>query len=118
MVEPSARLGVGNRLPVQAGFEFGGQGGFPGLQVGERRGDRELVARLQSSWQVRGPLALRFLMAVGRSATGGGLVAEDRWLAGIRAGVGAETPIGPVSFEYGVASNGRRAAFVRVGRWF
>ena len=31
---------------------------------------------------------------------------------------GAATPIGPVSFEYGFASNGRRAAFVRVGRWF
>lgn len=26
--------------------------------------------------------------------------------------------LGPVAFEYGFASNGRRAAFIRVGQWF
>lgn len=117
-VEPGLRVGLGRRLPVQTAFQFGGPGGFPGLQVGERRGDREFVVQLQSSWQLRGPVALRLLMSAGRSATGGSLVASDRWLAGIRAGLGANTPIGPVNFEYGLASNGRRAAFIRVGRWF
>ncbi len=117
-LEPGVRLGVGRKLPVQVAFEFGGPGGFPGLQIGERRGDRELVAQLQGSWQLQGPLALRLLVAAGRSATGGSLFDSGGWLAGIRAGAGATTPIGPINFEYGVASNGSRAAFIRVGRWF
>ncbi len=117
-LEPGARLGMGDRLPVQTTFEFGGVDGFPGLQVGERRGDREVTLQLQSAWQLRGPLALRMLVGAGRVATGGGLFDRANWLAGVRLGAGAETPIGPIALEYGFASNGRRAAFIRVGRWF
>ena len=103
---------------MQTAFELGGADGFPGLQVGERRGDREALLELQSAWLVRGPVALRMLLAAGRSATGGGLFDRAGWLAGARVGVGAETPVGPVAFEYGFASSGQRAAFIRVGRWF
>jgi NTE family protein len=117
-VEPAIRLGVGRRLPVQTEFELGGEDGFPGLTVGERRGDRELVVQVQSAWQVKGPIALRWLVAAGRADSGGGLFDDDRWLAGVRFGLGAATPIGPVHFEYGFASNGEKAAFIRVGRWF
>jgi predicted acylesterase/phospholipase RssA len=115
---PEVRLGVGRRLPIQMAFELGGDEGFPGLHVGERRGDREVFARIQGAWQFRGPVALRMLVAAGRSANGGPLFERENWLAGIRLGMGAATPIGPVAFEYGFASNGRRAAFIRVGRWF
>lgn len=115
---PEVRVGVGRRLPIQSAFELGGEEGFPGLQVGERRGDREVFTRIQGTWQVRGPVALRMQLAAGRSASGGRLFAKSDWLGGIRMGVGATTPIGPVNFEYGFASNGRRAAFIRVGRWF
>jgi NTE family protein len=115
---PRARLGAGTDLPVQTAFELGGTDGFPGLQVGERRGDREALLELQSAWLVRGPVALRMLLAAGRSATGGGLFDRGGWLAGVRIGAGAETPVGPVAFEYGFASSGQRAAFIRVGRWF
>ncbi len=117
-LEPAARLGMGERLPVQTTFEFGGVDGFPGLQVGERRGDREVTFQLQSAWQLRGPIALQMLLSAGRVATGGGLFDRENWLAGIRMGAGAETPIGPITLEYGFASNGRRAAFIRLGRWF
>jgi|KBSSwiStaDraftv2_1062776.scaffolds.fasta_scaffold09543_7 NTE family protein len=117
-LEPEVRAGVGRRLPVQTAFELGGSDGFPGLTVGERRGDRELLLQVQSAWQLRGPLALRALIAAGRSADGGNLFDGHRWLGGIRLGIGAATPIGPVNFEYGFASNGQKAAFIRVGRWF
>jgi hypothetical protein len=117
-VEPAIRLGAGRRLPVQTEFELGGEDGFPGLTVGERRGDRELVVQVQSAWQVKGPVALRWLAAAGRAGSGGGVFDGDRWLAGVRVGLGATTPIGPVNFEYGFASNGEKAAFIRVGRWF
>jgi outer membrane translocation and assembly module TamA len=46
------------------------------------------------------------------------VVDSDSWIVGARAGLGAETPVGPVRFEYGVASGGRGAVFVRLGRWF
>ncbi|HEV8613084.1 MAG TPA: patatin-like phospholipase family protein [Gemmatimonadales bacterium] len=115
---PGVRVGVGRELPVQTSFEFGGVDGFPGLAIAERRGDRELVARVQSALLVRDPVSVRLLVAAGRSATGGDLFDRSRWLGGVRAGLYATTPIGPMAFEYGVASNGRRAAFIRVGRWF
>ena len=115
---PEVRLGVGRRLPIHMAFELGGDEGFPGLHIGERRGDREVFARVQSAWQISGPIALRLLVAAGRSADGGALLERENWLAGIRMGLGASTPVGPVAFEYGLASNGRRAAFIRVGRWF
>jgi len=117
-IEPEVRVGVGRRLPIQREFELGGPDGFPGLTVGERRGDRELFMQVQSAWQLRGPIALRWLLAAGRSASGGYLLDGSRWLGGIRLGLGAATPIGPVNFEYGFASNGEKAAFIRVGRWF
>jgi len=117
-LQPGARLAIGRRLPLQATFEFGGDEGLPGLVIGEFRGDREVVLRFESSYLVRGPLAVRLQLAAGRSATGGSLLASTGWLGGARAGFGAETPLGPVTFEYGLATNGRSAAFVRVGRWF
>jgi hypothetical protein len=117
-ITPLARLGVGRDLPIQYAFELGGSDGFPGLEVGERRGDREVLGQVQSAWQIRGPVALRLLLAAGRSAQGGSLFGRDNWLAGVRVGFGATTPIGPVAFEYGFASDGGRAAFIRVGRWF
>jgi outer membrane translocation and assembly module TamA len=32
--------------------------------------------------------------------------------------LGADTPVGPVRFEYGLADEDRGAFFVRIGRWF
>jgi len=115
---PELRLGMGRHLPLHREFELGGDDGFPGLHIGERRGDREIYARVQGAWQLRGPIALRMLVAAGRSSNGGPLLDREDWLAGVRMGLGANTPVGPVAFEYGLASNGRRSAFIRVGRWF
>jgi outer membrane translocation and assembly module TamA len=39
-------------------------------------------------------------------------------VGGVRAGIGAETPVGPLRFEYGRATGDRDALFVRLGRWF
>ena len=117
-VQPRVRVGYGDRLPLHLTFPLGGEEAFPGLRYGERRGDREVMGALLVSHPLRGPVVLRVEGAAGRVAAGGALVGDDGWLAGVRAGLGAETPVGPVRFEYGFASDGREAVFVRLGQWF
>jgi predicted acylesterase/phospholipase RssA len=117
-VLPRLRLGLGDDLPLQAGFPLGGDDGFPGLHIGERRGDREAMLGVLFSIPLKGPLLARVELAGGRTATGGSLFGADGWVGGLRAGVGAETPLGPLRFEYGRATGDRDALFVRLGRWF
>jgi NTE family protein len=117
-LRPSFRFGWGEELPLQAAFALGGEDGFPGLHIGERRGDRELLFDLLLTYPLRGPFVGRLELAGGRSASGGPVIDRDGWVAGGRFGLGAETPVGPVRFEYGIASRGRGAFFVRLGRWF
>jgi NTE family protein len=114
---PRVRLGWGEDLPVQDAFPLGGQDGFPGLHIGERRGDREAMLGLMFTTPVKGPLLARVEVAGGRTATGGSLLGEDGWVGGLRAGLGADTPVGPVRFEYGLSTEGRGAVFVRLGDW-
>ncbi|HEX3234858.1 MAG TPA: patatin-like phospholipase family protein [Gemmatimonadales bacterium] len=115
---PRLRLGWGEDLPLQAGFPLGGSDGFPGLHIGERRGDREAMLSLLFSFPLKGPLIGRVELAGGRTATGGSLFGAEGWVGGARVGVGAETPLGPLRLEYGRATGDRDALFVRLGRWF
>lgn len=117
-LQPILRLGWGRRLPLQYTFALGGTDGFPGVHIGEVRGDREAVAGVSVTVSVTGPLVVTAEAAAGRSATGGPLLDSDGWLAGGRAGIGADTPIGPVRIDYGRATGGREAVRVRLGRWF
>ena len=117
-LRPRARIGWGKDLPAQLTMPLGGDEGFPGLHLGERRGDREAMAALQLAYPVIGPVLLQVEGAVGRTALGGELLGDDGWLAGIRGGIGADTPVGPLRFEYGRSTGGRNAVFVRLGRWF
>jgi NTE family protein len=116
-VNPHLRVGVGRDLPLQHTLALGGDDGFAGLHVGELRGDREVLAGLALAYPIVGPVHLRVDGMVGRIATGGGLLDEGGWHTGIRGGVGAETPVGPVRVEMGFTA-GRESLFVRLGRWF
>jgi hypothetical protein len=116
-VFPRARMGWGEDLPIHQAFPLGGVDGFPGLHLGERRGDREALLGLMLTAPVRGPLGARLEVAGGRSASGGALLADDGWIGGIRAGLGANTPVGPVRFEYGYNTEDRGAVFIRLGEW-
>jgi NTE family protein len=117
-VFPRLRLGWGDRLPIQLRFPLGGNDGFPGLHIGERRGDREAMVSVLVATPIDGPLLGRVEIAAGRSDSGGVFINSEGWIAGVRAGLGAETPFGPVRIEYGFATRGREALFVRLGRWF
>lgn len=115
---PRVRVGWGEYLPLQSTFPLGGTEGFPGLNVYELRGDREVFASVQTILPLDGPLSLRVMVAAGRSASGGALVDTDHWLGGLRAGLGAETPVGPARVEYGFSTTGRSHLFLRIARWF
>jgi NTE family protein len=115
---PRVRLGWGEELPLQLQFPLGGYDGLGGYHLGERRGDREVLLGVLFTVPLKGPLVARFDVGGGRTATGGALLGSEGWAAGIRAGIGAETPVGPVRFEYGLGLHGREALFVRLGRWF
>jgi predicted acylesterase/phospholipase RssA len=117
-VTPWLRYGWGTELPPDRGFVLGGHDGFPGLHIGERRGNREAFGGLLVTVRAFGPIALRLQGAVGETAIDGPALPKGRWQLGGRAGLGLETPIGPIRLEYGVARGGRREFFVRLGDWF
>ena len=115
---PRLQLGWGDGLPVQLGFPLGGDDGFPGYHIGERRGDRVAMGALLFLFPVKGPLLGRLELAVGSTDGEPARFPGGGWTTGIRAGIGADTPAGPIRFEYGVALRGRNAFLVRLGRWF
>jgi predicted acylesterase/phospholipase RssA len=115
---PALRYGYGRHLPLMATFMLGGNEGFPGLNIGELRGDRELYASFTVAHPLLGPVEARFTAASGQVAYGGPTLPEGRWQAGGRVGLAAETPIGPIRVEYGVARRERNGFFVRLGDWF
>jgi NTE family protein len=115
---PEVRFGWGKDLPLQRTFPLGGLDGFPGLNIGERRGDREAMAQLVLRRPILGPVHLRLTAASGQTAVGGSTLPRGRWVSGGRAGLGADTPIGPIRVEYGVATGGRNGVFLRLGEWY
>lgn len=116
---PRVRAGWGDGLPVQNQFPLGGDEGFPGHPTEGVRGDRELFGSLQADLPLGGgPLSLRALLAAGRSAIGTESALEDPWIGGVRLGVGIDTPLAVVRFEYGLATDESDNLFVRVGKWF
>lgn len=117
-VIPRVRYGWGDGLPQQLSYTLGGDEGFPGLHIGERRGDREAYASTTFTYQVLGPVVARLELAAGSMATGGDLIPANDWLIGARTGLGVDTPVGPIRAEYGFNSVHRGTVFIRVGRWF
>jgi len=118
LLRPYAAIGWGVGLPPQDEFSLGGLEGFPGLRIGERRGDREAAAGVIGKYPLVPPVHVILEIAWGRSASGGGLLDDGGWLLGGRVGLGADTQFGPISVEYGANDRDRDLLVVRLGRWF
>ncbi len=125
ILRPRVRFGWGSDgTPLQSTFPLGGNEGFPGLRLAERRGFQELLFGLSALRPLIGPVALRAEGMVGAVGSGpgflrrGGTSYDGEWLQGIRAGVEIRTPLGPVRLEEGVNSRGDWEGFVRTGTWF
>jgi hypothetical protein len=112
------RYGYGTALPAQHGLVLGGEGGFPGLRVGERRGNRAASVSLTAARPLVGPVMIALEVATGKAAAGGPAIPRGRWLVGAQLALALETPLGPVRVGYGRATEGRGALNVRVGKWF
>jgi hypothetical protein len=65
-------------------FMLGGTDGFPGLNIGELRGDRELFASFNIARPLLGPVEVRLTAASGQTAFGGPTLPRGRWQAGGR----------------------------------
>jgi predicted acylesterase/phospholipase RssA len=121
---PRVRFGWGSDgTPLQATFPLGGDEGFPGLRLTERRGFQELLFGLSALHPVAGPVAVRVEGMVGAVGSGAGFLRrgasyDGEWLEGVRGGLEIQTPIGPVRLEEGVNSRGDWSGFVRTGTWF
>jgi predicted acylesterase/phospholipase RssA len=137
-LEETVRAGIGRDLPTWNAFSLGGTAGFPGLRIGERPGDNELFTAVTISRHLFGPLSFRLTGAFGRAAYDatsfrelddpagqlspgffipGAFLSRGGWLLGGRAGIGSDTPLGPIRLEWGTNDLGRGEVFLRVGRW-
>ena len=116
--------GWGNRLPVQETFALGGDDGFAGFRIGELRGTQEAFASILVRKRLNAMLHLRMQIMGGDVSSGYGTLVRvpgttsGEVFGGIRAGLEASTPVGPIRVEEGVANTGQRAILIRVGRWF
>jgi len=117
-ITPRLRYAIGDHLPLQLTYPLGGWDGFPGIRIGNLRGDRESMVEIDGTRTIAGPVEVRIEVATGQSATGGAAIPTEAWLVGVRGGLGATTPFGPVRAEYGVTDRGQRSLFVRLGYWF
>jgi NTE family protein len=118
------RSGWGNRLPIQETFALGGEDGFAGFRIGELRGTQEVFGSFLIRRKLNALLHVRFELMSGEVANGYGVLnrvpttTSGELFGGVRAGLEATTPIGPIRVEEGVANTGQRAILIRVGRWF
>ena len=123
-VSAHLRAGWGNRLPVQETFALGGEDGFAGFRIGELRGTQEVFSSLLIRKRLTPLLHARVEFMTGDVSDGYGAMRRvpgttlGELFGGVRAGLEASTPVGPIRVEEGVANTGQRAILIRVGRWF
>jgi predicted acylesterase/phospholipase RssA len=115
---PLVRYATGEHLPLELTYPLGGSDGFPGIRIENYRGDREAMVGLDAARRIFGPVAIRLEVASGQTTTGGPAFPTAPWLVGVRGGLGADTPVGPVRAEYGGTDRGQRSLFIRAGYWF
>lgn len=123
-VTTRVRGGWGNRLPIQETFQLGGDDGFAGFRIGELRGSQEAFASVLLRKRLNSLLHARVEVMSGDAADGYGALhrvpgtTSGELFGGLRAGLEAATPVGPIRVEEGIANTGQRAILIRVGAWF
>jgi len=89
--------------------------------LGERRGDRMAFTAVALSHPLIGSLYWRFDAGRGwtwlanDTSSALGPTQAAGWVTGADAGIAADTPLGPLTISYGVATSGRRVFKLRIG---
>lgn len=108
-------------MPLTALFPLGGPQGFPGLRIGERRGDQFAFASLALLRRIRGPLYARVELGRGRTVIAHPEHAEvlatagRGWVTGGEVALTTDTPLGPFLIGYGIATTDRPVFKIRLG---
>ena len=122
VIRPRAAAGWGDRLPLDAQFILGGPLGFPGLRTGERRGDRMAFGSVSAMRAFVGPFYLRGEAGAGYTELAhtrpvDGMAAAGRgWVQGLELGIASDTPFGPFTVGFGVATTDRPVFKISLGR--
>jgi len=109
--------GVTANAPYSQWFLLGGIDGFPGINIGESVGTWTASYMLDVAKPLFGPVNLQMTGMTGTISRSTDVNFGGEWLWGARVGIGSDAQIGMVRLQYGLASNGRRQWFARVGRW-
>jgi predicted acylesterase/phospholipase RssA len=121
LLRPRGGFGWGESLPLSALFTLGGPHGFPGLRVGERRGDQFAFASLAILRRIRGPVYGRVEIGRARTAIVHAVnrellaAAGEGWVSGGEIGLTTDTPLGPFLIGYGIATTDRPVFKIRLG---
>lgn len=121
VLRPRASVGWGRDLPLDAQFVLGGSQGFPGLRLGERRGDHVASASLALLHGVGGPFYVSATAGAGYTSLEDtrpfeGITQMGRgWVQGVELGLASDTPFGAFSIGVGVATTDRPVFKVSLG---
>ena len=109
--------GVTAHAPYSKWFLLGGVDGFPGINIGEAVGTWTASYAADVAKPLFGPINLQLTGMTGTISRSTDVNFGGEWLWGARIGIGADSQIGIIRLQYGLATNGRRQWFARVGRW-
>ncbi|MEI6740310.1 MAG: patatin-like phospholipase family protein, partial [Gemmatimonadaceae bacterium] len=114
-LQPQLRLGWANSgTPMHLRPSLGDKEGFAGMRINSGLGGREAMASLDAGYALAGPLRLQVTGMAGQTWNmNGQRTFSQALVTGVRAGVGLDTPIGPIRIQYGRNSLQQRAWFVR-----
>ena len=121
ILRPRGAGGWSDGLPLGTQLVLGGTTGFPGMRIGERRGDRMAFGSLALLRRVFGPVFARVEAGGGRTALVRPLRAAvmdetgQGWVRGAELGLVTDTPLGPFSLSVGAASTDRPVFKIRLG---
>jgi hypothetical protein len=126
-VTPKLRAGWSTNAPVHHTFAFGGNDGFAGFVIGERRGTHEALASVTVARRIVGPVYANLEAMSGAVGSGSGFFVRGRpdaepyhgeLVTGGRLGIEVRAPAIDIRLSHGYNDRHRNQAFVRIGRWF
>ncbi|MEJ2515639.1 MAG: patatin-like phospholipase family protein [Gammaproteobacteria bacterium] len=121
-VTGAAGSALGSELPFDRAFAFGGPSSFPGLELGQIRGDGYWTVGTSYLWRIRELISLRGdALYLGTRLQAGGISnridgAADKDIYGASVFLAGRTLAGPLSVGVGRASTDSWSLWLAVGR--